>query len=240
MWIEHWPAWIGNVHDAFPAPVCGVIVTLAATFCGALVGLERAQRQKPAGLRTMMLICLGACIFTQVGVLLADENTDPGRIAAQVVTGVGFLGAGAILHGRGAIIGITTAAAIWVVAAVGVTLGAGYIVAGLFFTLLTFMTLRMEERIEAVLCGKCRWSEILVRFEATNGRTRWRIQHVLDEHQLSDDCTRFESDGENKGVVRVRFCHFHRQHRAVVAALAGTPGVECVEMIGEREQSLRT
>ncbi len=100
---------------------------LIAVLVGGGVGLERELKGKPAGLRTNILICLGSALLMDLSMsLAATYGGDPGRIAAQVVTGIGFLGAGTILHTRGQITGLTSAATIWVVAALGLTIGAGY------------------------------------------------------------------------------------------------------------------
>lgn len=95
---------------------------LVAVACGALVGLEREYRRKAAGIKTVMFIAVGAATFTIASVQFTG---DPGRVAAQVVTGIGFLGAGAIIHSRRAVQGLTTAALIFVTAALGVAAGAG-------------------------------------------------------------------------------------------------------------------
>ena len=103
---------------------------LLAVFLGGLIGVEREIRGKAAGLRTNILICLGAAIFTIVSKSLAGTG-DVTRIAAQVVSGIGFLGAGAIIQDRGGIHGLTTAATIWLVSSIGVCCGAKeYAVAG--------------------------------------------------------------------------------------------------------------
>lgn len=99
---------------------------LTAALLGAIIGFEREMRQKSAGLRTNVLIAVGAALFTVMSYELAqDGGGDPGRLAAQVVTGIGFLGAGAILRTRGGVHGLTTAATVWVNAAVGITAGGG-------------------------------------------------------------------------------------------------------------------
>ena len=112
---------------------------LLATLFGGAIGLEREIAGKPAGLRTNILICVGAALFTHLSINIAQIGFTPDghpygdttRIAAQIVSGIGFLGAGAILHAHGAVVGLTTAATIWVVAAVGAAVGAGaYIEAG--------------------------------------------------------------------------------------------------------------
>src|SRR5207237_315279 len=97
-----------------------------ATVFGGAIGLERELGGKPAGLRTHILICLGSVIYNKLSVAMATGTADPTRIAAQIVTGVGFIGAGTILHARGAVVGLTSAATIWVVAAIGVALGAAF------------------------------------------------------------------------------------------------------------------
>src|SRR5438874_11955249 len=94
-----------------------------ATLFGGAIGLERELGGKPAGLRTNILICIGSVLYTKLSITLAAGTADPTRIAAQIVTGVGFIGAGTILHARGAGVGLTSAATIWVVAAIGVALG---------------------------------------------------------------------------------------------------------------------
>ena len=98
---------------------------LLAAALGALLGLEREYRRKPAGLRTNILIALGSALFALVSIEIGRAGGTPDRIAAQIVTGIGFLGAGAILRGRGNVHGLTTAATIWVNAAIGVAAGAG-------------------------------------------------------------------------------------------------------------------
>ncbi len=111
---------------------------LAAVAAGALIGLERELADKPAGFRTNILICVGAALFTLISVRMSTGPTvDRTRIAAQIVTGVGFLGAGAIIQFRGAIVGLTTAATIWAVASVGMAFGAGEFALGVAGTLLT-------------------------------------------------------------------------------------------------------
>ncbi len=97
---------------------------LLAVCCGAIIGLERQIKHKPAGLRTNVLICLGAAVFTIISGRMAGDKDSITRIAAQIVTGVGFLGAGAVIQDRGGIHGLTTAATIWLVSSIGMACGA--------------------------------------------------------------------------------------------------------------------
>ncbi len=116
---------------------------LTAVLAGGAVGLERELLHKPAGLRTNILICLGSALLMDLSIRIATPvGGDPGRIAAQVVTGIGFLGAGTILHTRGTITGLTSAATIWVVAAIGLTVGAGFFFEALAATVTVMTVLR--------------------------------------------------------------------------------------------------
>ena len=98
---------------------------MLAVVLGGVIGIERELKDKPAGLRTHILICLGATLFTDLAQRLVGVGGDPGRLAGHVAAGVGFIGAGTILHQRGEVTGLTTAANVWVVAAIGMALGFG-------------------------------------------------------------------------------------------------------------------
>ena len=122
---------------------------LLAAFIGGLVGAEREFRQKSAGFRTNILIAIGSAIFTIMSVTLATDRADPTRIAAQIVTGIGFLGAGAIMRTDNRVHGLTTAATIWVNSALGVAAGAGeyrLAVVGGAITLVVLLILAPIER----------------------------------------------------------------------------------------------
>lgn len=117
-----------------------------AVLLGGIVGFERELAGKPAGLRTNILICLGATLLmdlsVRIGLVDGQRVGDPARIAAQIVSGVGFLGAGTIMQAQGVVTGLTSAATIWVVAAIGMTLGAGFYIEGLGTGLLVTFVLR--------------------------------------------------------------------------------------------------
>lgn len=128
-----------------------------ACILGGTVGWEREQAQKPAGLRTNILICVGAALLADLSVLVTaggGAGADPGRIAAQIVTGVGFLGAGTIIQGQGSVTGLTTAATLWVVAAIGMAVGLGAIAEAVGTTVLVLIVLiplrKLEQKAEAL------------------------------------------------------------------------------------------
>jgi len=118
------------------------IRVLIAIVLGGVIGLERELQDKPAGFRTMTLICLGACTFTLLSQMI---TTDPARIAAQIIAGIGFLGAGAILRSEKHVFGLTTAATTWTVAAIGMAVGFGHVAVGVLTTLGTLVTLLVLE-----------------------------------------------------------------------------------------------
>jgi putative Mg2+ transporter-C (MgtC) family protein len=114
---------------------------VVALVLGAAIGLERTRQQHSAGFRTMAMVSVGSCLFTLLGDVLLGPNTDRTRIAAQVVTGIGFLGAGTILREGGGVRGLTTAATIWVVAAIGMAAGFGLYVLAVGSTTLVLLAL---------------------------------------------------------------------------------------------------
>ena len=118
-----------------------------AAFLSALIGMDRERKEHDAGLRTHMLVGVGACLFTVLS-YLAFPGGDPTRIASQILPGIGFLGAGTILKYGRSIKGLTTAASIWITAAVGMAVGAGVWFLAIFATLLIWFVLVVLRRIE--------------------------------------------------------------------------------------------
>jgi putative Mg2+ transporter-C (MgtC) family protein len=123
-----------------------LINCLLAIGFGAIIGLEREFKQKPAGLKTHMLICLGSMTITYLSAKFSVSG-DPNRIAAQIVSGIGFIGAGTILHSKQIVQGLTTAATLWVIASVGMLIGAGHILASLIVVVLVFLLLILSNAL---------------------------------------------------------------------------------------------
>ena len=140
-------------------PVDFVWRLLLAAGLGAAVGLEREYRQKPAGLRTNILIALGSALFTIMSAAMVQPGVDPSRIAAQIVTGIGFLGGGAIMRNRDTVHGMTTAATIWVNAAIGVAAGTGQYSLATFTAALTLVVLIVLPPIESYFERRAGWPE---------------------------------------------------------------------------------
>jgi len=146
---------------------------LLATLLGGAIGFEREIAGKPAGLRTNILICVGAALFTHLSISIAQIGFTPDgrpygdttRITAQIVSGIGFLGAGAILHAHGAVVGLTTAATIWVVAAVGAAVGAGAYVEGVGTSVLIILVLVGLRPVERRLLNRRRKVNATIRVQ---------------------------------------------------------------------------
>ena len=124
-----------------------------AFLLGSLIGLEREKKRTSAGLRTHILVCTGAALIMLTSLYIYDiyqdkGSIDPGRIAAGVVTGIGFLGAGAIIRSREGIKGLTTAASIWISAAIGLAVGCGYFSAAVTVTIISYLCLYSLKKLE--------------------------------------------------------------------------------------------
>jgi putative Mg2+ transporter-C (MgtC) family protein len=129
---------------------------------GGAIGLEREWRRKDSGLRTNMLICMGSALFTIMSEVLAGASTpNQGQVAANIVQGIGFLGAGLILHTKSRVVGLTTAATVWVVAAIGMTCGAGMYMEALIATVLLLVALQIIGAME----GNLGWKRYTVFYE---------------------------------------------------------------------------
>ncbi|HMN41961.1 MAG TPA: MgtC/SapB family protein [Phycisphaerales bacterium] len=145
--------------DAAPVmPLSTILLRLGVSMLfGAIIGINRQRMHKPAGLRTLMLVCVGACTFTLLPIAYhtpggeAMTTADMSRIIQGVVGGIGFLGAGVIIHSGTRTAGITTAAAVWLTAAVGVAIGAGQIRLGIAAGVAAILTLSIVGRLEGAL-----------------------------------------------------------------------------------------
>lgn len=121
----------------------------SAILAGSIIGLERQLLGKPVGIRTSVLICMGTYVFVRIAAIVTSEGADPSRVIGQVVTGIGFLGAGVMMSRDGSVKGVTSAAAIWMLAAIGVTIGTGQTHLGVKLAVLTVCVLVGVDSLEA-------------------------------------------------------------------------------------------
>ncbi len=199
---------------------------LLATLLGGAIGLERELSGKPAGLRTNILICVGAALFTALSMKMSLGRGDPARVAAQVLPGVGFIGAGTILHARGSVTGLTSAATIWVVAAIGMALGAHAYEEALGTALLVVLVLHGLGWLEGFLARQATHSRLLIhaRPEATTveeleslvRRAGLEIERTMSRRENVDLVVEFELRGPKRlhDQVLVGILH-HPSVRAV-------------------------
>lgn len=191
---------------------------------GGLVGYDREKKLKSAGIKTNILICLGATLYTSVGVLMSASSiaaggvADPARMAAQIVSGIGFLGAGAIIQGRGGVIGLTTAATIWVVAALGFTIGTGYPFTAFGLTIVVLLVLKLISPLYSLFEGK----RALEHFElevSSRGTTKKNVLSFLKAEGITvDEVKEEEWDYGRNGRQLLTCCfttHYKKIDRAV-------------------------
>jgi len=202
---------------------------LLAIVCGGLVGVEREVRRKPAGFKTNILICLGSMLFMWLsshvaGLLGEGVRGDPGRIAAQVVTGIGFLGAGTIIHSRGYVSGLTSAAMIWVVSAIGMAIGAGLHAVGVLTTGLVLVVQIGLGLFERRWFGRCVLRACQVSFDDDGGRTRGEIEKAARACGVPPDRFHVKGSGDHL-VMTLQYCDVHPQHKRVLGQLWSIDGV---------------
>jgi putative Mg2+ transporter-C (MgtC) family protein len=189
-------------HSAVPTALDLMLRLLVALVLGAVVGLERERQERAAGLRTVTMVSLGSCLFTIVGAY-GFGQTDPSRVAAQIVTGIGFLGAGTIFLRKDLVRGLTTAATIWAVAAIGMAAGTSQYIIALFTTLLILSVLMVLKPIERRFFkrpNEAQVSLILPRGEGEIERVRAALRAIdafpmsLRIHELNETDDRLELD----------------------------------------------
>jgi putative Mg2+ transporter-C (MgtC) family protein len=211
-----------------------VLKALLSIACGGLIGVEREIKQKPAGFRTNILICMGSALFMwlsiRVGLDLSSTRGDPGRIAAQVVTGIGFIGAGTILHSRGHITGLTSAAMIWVVSAIGMAIGGGYLAVAILTTVLILLVQVGLGLVERRLFGRCLMRDCEVAFDDDRGRTRKEIEKALRAQGQIFEAFSMRRAGDHL-VLNLQYCSVHPNHKKFVGDLWKIEGVREVRLL---------
>lgn len=200
------------------------------------MGLERELKNKPAGIKTNILICMGAALYSSLSVVISNAHAasgyygDPGRLAAQIVSGIGFLGGGTIIQSRGTIIGLTTAATIWVVAAIGIAIGIGHPEIGLVASVVVVLTLVGTSAFEDRVLGRSLTFSVEVVADDPEGKVRLAINHALGQNNLQLDDFDL-STREGKSLMVCRYSGYRGDHKKFVLDLWGTPGIKEVRQL---------
>lgn len=208
-------------------------VFLAVVF-GGILGLERGMKNRPAGLRTYMLVCLGSCIImlTNLFFFQATQSGDPMRLGAQVVSGIGFLGAGTIVvTRRNHIKGLTTAAGLWATAGVGLALGMGFYEAAIAAGISIFLTLTVLQKWDHIMHSKTRTLDLYVEFgeELSIGsliRSLRELDLEIEDMQLDRDSA---ADEHVRGVLLTLKSPKRRDHIELLDQIHKIPGIVMLE-----------
>ncbi len=206
---------------------------LAAIF-GGLVGFEREAHGRAAGLRTHILVSVGSCLIMLTSIHIFNVHKgiavcDPSRIAAGVVTGIGFLGAGTILRYRGSVMGLTTAASIWAVAAIGLATGSGFYYGGLLTTVIVLITLVLISKLEYSMIRKDWYRSLLIETEIHGNRLQ-KIRDALSAYKVQIKDMEIEKIPDKKESI-LRFdikLTTNKEDDNIIVALSDIDGVSKV------------
>ena len=217
-----------------------ILRLVLASFLGGLVGLEREVHGREAGVRTYLLVSLGSALIMIVSEYLVFEyqgkfssdifRVDPGRIAAQAITGIGFLGAGVIIRYKNSIRGLTTAASMWVVCAVGLAIGSGYYLFGSVVSGIAILSLIGLKGIEKKL-SKDWYQEMIIVSEDLEGQID-QVQEVIDKYNIKVTNFKIKRDLQQKEITlgfRLRL-RVVQPDRNILREVFGMPGIKRVEL----------
>ena len=208
---------------------------LLACALGALVGLEREFNRKAAGVRTNLLICMGSAFFTLLSAVMAgDSNPDKGRVASNIVQGIGFLGAGLILHNRSRISGLTSAASIWVVASIGMACGAGLYAPATVAAIIVILALEVVGFLER----RANLKIYPLVYEARGRDLTGMMESILKAMDVAGErLSGVETDAIGD-IQRVSFSLTvtKRQHERLHGKLAAEPGIDALLTFRDPEE----
>lgn len=215
-------------------PLAVVIRVFAAVLIGGILGLERGMKNRPAGLRTYMLVCLGSCVIVLTNLYSCQQTAggDPMRMGAQVVSGIGFLGAGTIVvTRRNHIMGLTTAAGLWATAAVGLALGMGFYEAAITAAVFVFLTLTVLQKWDTKMHSKTRTLDLYVEFgeDLTIGKLIRFLRGLgleIEDMQLDQDTA---SEEHVRGVLMTLKSPKRRDHSALLEQIRQFDGIVMLE-----------
>lgn len=223
-WHEFWGR-LGPQMDTTYFIAQAMVRLVLAVILGGAIGLEREVHSRPAGLRTNIFICFGSCLFTLLSFKLADQFPgDHTRIAAQIIPGIGFIGAGSILHERGSVTGLTTAATIFVVASIGMACGGGLYVTASFATVILLLALTLLATLEEKLNLK----EFSMIYEVRSPQGDALIPTINGILEAENKTMQSLQISPSDGHYRIQFTVVvkHREHERLLKRLKQLPGIQ--------------
>ena len=210
-----------------------VLKLILSALLGGAIGLERELKHKPAGLRTNMFICFGSAMYTILSFRYSEGTQDHNRIAAQIIAGIGFIGAGSILHSRGSVSGITTAATMFVVASIGMAVGGGEYLSAMFATLVILVALSLLGSLE----HRFNFKSVVMMYEV-KGPDAEKLMHDVNDileskHLLPTSMLSAQANGGHRLQFTVEAKR--SDHEAVVEKLRARTDLGRVVTIGGSE-----
>lgn len=209
-----------NLFTNIPAVYSYLLCCIGAIFSGIIVGKEREKAQKAAGLRTFAMVALGSCVFTLTSRLIIDQKLmiDGARIPAQIVTGVGFLGAGAVFRSGRVVNGLTTAAGIWATAAVGLVFGLGFFVFGWFVTFMIFVLLWIPTYLDRKTVYDHDWIYYHIHVNNSDGKGPILVKEII--HDWGHDIEILPTEEGQNQIWRIKLLPRNRPHQRFLSELA--------------------
>ena len=211
-----------NLFDYMPPIYSYFLCCLGAIFAGTVVGKEREKAQKAAGLRTFAMVALGSCVFTLTARLVMNQHIfiDGARIPAQIVSGVGFLGAGAVFRSGRIISGLTTAAGIWATAAVGLVFGLGFFTFGLSITFMIYVLLWVHSFMDKRNLYASVWTDYFIHVDSLDGKGTIIIGEIVRDWGHKIDVISSQSEAQNVEVWKIKLSSLHKPHQRFLSELA--------------------
>lgn len=206
---------------------------ILSMMCGGMIGLERGKSNQPAGMRTYMLVSLGACIVMVTGefVFYKYATGDPARLGAQVISGIGFLGAGSIMvSGKMRIRGLTTAAGLWTSACIGLVIGIGFYECGIIATLAVYMIIGVLKKLEDKITFAHGWFSVYIQCEDAVGLTYF-YDGINELGMKIGDVQIFEKKHEFKGAVISVLNRTRKSREEILEEILDIRGVESAKYV---------
>lgn len=197
-----------------------LLLILISVLLGLLIGAEREYRNKSAGLRTFILVCFGSCLFTILSIKIGVQNPD--RLAANIITGIGFLGAGVIFKGDNKIDGITTATTIWATASIGMAVGSGYVYLSLLGTVLVILILSALIYLQNFIDSSNKIREY--RITVIGSEDIKHCEKIFEEHHLKYFMLKMQYTQGDLSITW-RLTGKHTKHDEVVESLINDPKI---------------